>query len=207
VDVEALKVDLLSLSAHKFYGPKGAATLYIRAGTQIAPLMHGGAQESKRRAGTENVAGIVGMGEAAVLAVGEMEEESARITCLRDRLIQGLAERVPHTFLNGPRKKARLPGNVNMSFTFIEGEALIMLLDFKNCSASTGSACSVGSPEPSHVLTAMGLSPERANSALRFSLGRYTTEADVDTLVETISEIMKKRQEMSPTYDDFKKKG
>jgi cysteine desulfurase len=209
VDVEELNLDLLSLSAHKFYGPKGVGALYVRSGTPIAPLMHGGHQESKRRAGTENVAGIVGMGEALFLSAETLENEITRLSLLRDHLIYGLEEKIPHVYVNGPRpdtpgqRQVRLPGNVNMSFSFVEGESLLMLLDMQGCSASTGSACASGSLDPSHVLMAMGISHERANSALRFTLGRHTTERDVKALIKMLPPIVNRLREMSPMYTDF----
>jgi cysteine desulfurase len=203
VDAERLQVDLLTLSAHKFYGPKGVGALYIRGGTPILPLLHGGAQESKRRAGTENVAGIVGMGEAIAVTVKEIERESVRLTALGEKLLQGLESAIPHTKLNGPRRGAKLPGSLNMSFAFVEGESLLMLLDMQGCSASTGSACSSGSLDPSHVLTAMDVPHELANSALRFTLGRGSTEADIDALLSVLPPIVKRLREMSPMYDDF----
>jgi cysteine desulfurase len=202
LDVAALNADLLTLSAHKFYGPRGVGVLYVKSGTPIKPLLHGGAQERNRRAGTENVAGIVGTGAALALAAAELSEENKRVTALRDKLIKGLQDRIPNTKLNGHPVK-RLPGNVNMSFAFIEGESLLMLLDMQGCSASTGSACSSGSLDPSHVLISMGDPQDLANSALRFTLGRYTTEAHVDALIALLPPIVEKLRAMSPLYDDF----
>ncbi len=206
LDVQALNVDMLTLSAHKFYGPRGVGVLYVRSGVPVKPLLHGGAQERNRRAGTENVAGIVGTGAALSLAIREMPEETRRVTGLRDKLIRGLSEKIPHTKLNGHPEK-RLPGNVNMSFSFIEGESLLMLLDMQGCSASTGSACSSGSLDPSHVLLAMGDPQDLANSALRFTLGRYTTSGDMDALIELLPPIVERLRAMSPLYDDFLKNG
>jgi cysteine desulfurase len=191
VDTEALGVDMLSLSAHKFYGPKGVGALYIREGTPITPLLHGGAQESNRRAGTENTAGIVGMGEAAALAVADLSEEAPRLTQLRDRLLAGLEREIPDIRLNGPRWP-RLPGNVNVSFGHVEGEALMLLLDMQGCSVSTGSACTSGSQGPSHVLTAMGVPPGMANAAVRFTMGRHTGEGDVDALLALLPDMVKR---------------
>jgi cysteine desulfurase len=205
LDVADLNVDLLTISAHKFGGPRGVGALYVKAGTPIKPLLHGGAQERNRRAGTENVAGIVGTGEAFTLAVAELPEESERLTRLRDSLIRGLQEKIPHTKLNGHPTK-RLPGNVNIAFSFIEGESLLMLLDMQGCSASTGSACSSGSLDPSHVLLSMGDPQDLANSALRFTLGRNTTEVEVNALIELLPPIVAKLRAMSPLYDDFTKK-
>ncbi|KAI4461643.1 cysteine desulfurylase family member [Holotrichia oblita] len=203
VDVEALQVDLLTLSAHKFYGPKGIGALYIRKGVRLNPVLHGGAQESSKRAGTEYVAGIVGMGEAITLAVAEMPEESKRLTLLRDKLIKGIEDTIPFTYLNGPREN-RLPGNVNFSFDFVEGESILLYLDTKGCYASTGSACSSGSLDPSHVLMALGIPHGLANGTLRFSMGRYTTESDVDALLALLPPMITRLLELSPLYEDYK---
>ena len=206
VDVNELGVDLLTVSAHKFYGPKGVGALYVRKGTKIEPLLHGGAQESNRRAGTENVAAIVGMGRALVLAAEGMRDESERVSALRDRLIEGVFKLIPHVRLNGP-VKCRLPGNANFSFAFVEGESMLLHLDMQGCRASSGSACSSGSLDPSHVLIAMGVSHERAHGSIRFTLGRGNTEADVDRLLEILPPIVEKLREMSPLYADFLKTG
>lgn len=205
VDVNALGVDLLALSAHKFYGPNGIGALYIRKGTRLSPLLYGGAQERGRRAGTENVAGIAGMAAALSVCVQEMPAEQQRITALRDRLISLITQRIPHVKLNG-HPVNRLPGNVNISFRFIEGESLLLHLDMQGCCASTGSACSSGALEPSHVLMAMGLSHGLANGAIRFSLGRGNTEADLDRLMEMLEPSVSRLRAMSPLYDDFLKK-
>ncbi|MCL2405955.1 MAG: IscS subfamily cysteine desulfurase [Defluviitaleaceae bacterium] len=202
VDVEALQVDILSLSAHKFYGPKGVGAQYIKKGTRIAPLLIGGAQERGRRAGTENVAGIVGLAAALSVSAAEMAGEELRISALRDMLINEILARIPHTRLNGPRTN-RLPGNVNVSFSFIEGESLLLHLDMLGCQASTGSACSSGALAPSHVLTAMGLSHELANGAIRFSLGRDNTAQDIDNLMVMLEKSVARLRELSPLYDDF----
>jgi len=204
VDVNALKVDILSLSAHKFSGPKGIGAQFIRKGTPIAPLLNGGAQERGRRAGTENVAGIVGLAAALEAAHEEMPKEQPRITTLRDSLINKILTTIPHTKLNGPRDN-RLPGNVNISFKFIEGESLLLHLDMQGCQASTGSACSSGALEPSHVLTAMGVSHEMANGTIRFSLGRGTTPQDIETLMSILTKSVTRLRELSPLYDDFLK--
>ncbi|MCL2379002.1 MAG: aminotransferase class V-fold PLP-dependent enzyme [Defluviitaleaceae bacterium] len=201
IDVEALNIDILSLSAHKFSGPKGIGAQYIRTATPIAPLLIGGAQERGRRAGTENVAGIVGLAEALSVSMGEMAEQR-RLSALRDRLINEILTRIPHTRLNGPRDN-RLPGNVNISFSFIEGESLLLHLDMLGCQASTGSACSSGALEPSHVLTAMGLSHELANGTIRFSLGRESTLDDIDGLMVILEKSVARLRELSPLYDDF----
>lgn len=206
VDVEALRVDMLTMSAHKFYGPKGVGALYLRQGVKLKPFMHGGAQEGNKRAGTENVAGIVGMGEALALTAGDMPEEFARLTALRDKMMRGLEERIPHAHLNGPRTH-RLPGNVNFSFDFVEGESLLLLLDMQGCYASSGSACSSGSLDPSHVLMALGIPHEKAHGSVRFTMGRHTTEAEVDAVLEILPPIVARLREMSPLYEDYKKAG
>ena len=203
VDVNALGVDLLSLSAHKFHGPKGIGALYVRKGTQISRLFHGGAQERNRRAGTENVPGIIGMSVALANILSELPSETPRLTRLRDRLINEILTTIPYTKLNGAADN-RLPGNVNISFRFIEGEALLLHLDMQGCQASTGSACSALSLEPSHVLMAMGLSHEFANGAIRFSLGRDNCDEDVDKLLTMLRTSVEKIRAMSPLYDDFK---
>ena len=197
VDVNELGVDLLSMSAHKLYGPKGVGALYIRKGTKLIPFMHGGDQERRRRAGTENVPGIVGFGRAAELAQQEMSEEAERLTYLRDRLIKGILERIDHTHLNGHPLK-RLPNNVNVSVDFIEGESMLLNLDLEGICASTGSACSSSSLEPSHVLLAMGLAHEQAHGSLRFSLGKWTTEDEIGRVLEVLPHIVAKLRAMSP---------
>ena len=197
VNVDELKVDLLSISAHKLYGPKGAGGLYVRKGTKLVPLMHGGEHERRRRAGTENVPGIVGLGKAAELAGQEIGKEAERLAYLRDKLIEGLVERIDHIRLNGhPRK--RLPNNVNVSIDFVEGESMLLNLDLEGICASTGSACSSASLEPSHVLLALGLSPEQAHGSLRFTFGRENTEADVERVLEVLPGIVAKLRAMSP---------
>ncbi len=197
VDVNELGVDLLAMSAHKLYGPKGVGALYIRKGTKIIPFMHGGEQERRRRASTENVAGIVGFGKAAEIAQREMDEEAKRLTCLREKLIKGLMARIEHIRLNG-HPTHRLPNNVNMSVEFIEGESMLINLDLAGIAASTGSACSSGSLEPSHVLQAMGLSHELCHGSLRFSLGHGTTEEDIGRVLQVLPEIVAKLRAMSP---------
>jgi cysteine desulfurase len=199
VDVEKLKVDLLSLSAHKLYGPKGVGALYVRKGVRLVSLLHGGEQEKKRRAGTENVAGIVGLGKAAELARQSMDEEIHRLTSLRDRLIKGILERIDHSRLNGHPTR-RLPNNVNVTVDYVEGESMLLNLDLEGICASTGSACSSSSLEPSHVLLALGLSPERAHGSLRFSLGKDNTEDDVDQVIEVLPRIVTKLRAMSPLF-------
>jgi len=197
VDVNQPEVDLLSISAHKLYGPKGVGALYIRKGTKLVPFMHGGEQERRRRASTENVPGIVGFGRAAELARQEMGEEANRLTYLRDRLIRGLLERIDHIHLNGHPVK-RLPNNVNISVDFVEGESMLLNLDLEGICASTGSACSSSSLEPSHVLLAMGLPHEQAHGSLRFSLGKWTTEPDIEQVLEVLPRVVAKLRAMSP---------
>lgn len=197
VDVNKLGVNLLSLSAHKLYGPKGVGALYIRKGTRITRLMHGGEQEKRRRAGTENVPGIVGLGVAAELAVGEMHEEAGRLIRLRDQLKQGLEERIEHLHFNGHPTK-RLPNNVSVCIGFIEGESMVLNLDLDGICVSTGSACSSASLEPSHVLMAMGLPHELVHGTLRFTLGRSTTAEDIQRVFDTLPKIVAKLRAMSP---------
>ncbi|MDH4291953.1 MAG: cysteine desulfurase NifS [Dehalococcoidia bacterium] len=197
VNVDKLGVDLLSISAHKLYGPKGVGALYVRKGTKLVPLMHGGEQEKRRRAGTENVPSIVGLGKAVELAGQEIDKEIEQLAGLRDRLIKGLMERIDHIRLNGHPNK-RLPNNINVSVDFVEGESMILNLDLEGICASTGSACSSASLEPSHVLLALGLSPEEAHGSLRFTLGRENTEADVERVLEVLPGIVAKLRTMSP---------
>lgn len=199
VDVKSLGVDMLSLSGHKFYGPKGVGALYARRGVRLAPLIDGGAQERKRRAGTENMAGIVGMGMAIELAVSEMDEVSAKEERLRDKLIDGLTQRIPDVKLNGHRR-LRLPNNVNMSFLYVEGESLLLNLDMEGIAASSGSACTSGSLAPSHVLMAMGIPHEVAHGSVRMTLGRYTEDADVERVLDVMPRIVEKLRAMSPIY-------
>ncbi|WP_250229126.1 cysteine desulfurase NifS [Anaeropeptidivorans aminofermentans] len=202
IDVNALNIDLLTLSAHKLYGPKGVGALYARKGIVLRPFIHGGAQERGRRAGTENVAGIVGLGKAIELMGEEMEEEITRLTALRNRAIDGLTSKIPYCRLNGDRD-SRLPGNLNLSFEFIEGESMLLLLDMKGIAASSGSACTSGSLDPSHVLLAIGLPHEKAHGSLRISLGRYNTKEEIEYLIETLPPIVERLREMSPLYEDF----
>jgi len=197
IDVDRMGIDLLSASAHKLYGPKGVGMLFVRAGTRIVPLLHGGEQENERRAGTENVAGIAGFGKAAEIARAEMGKESDRLLECRDRLIDTVMGRVADAYLNGHRT-SRLPNNTNFSFDFIEGEAILMYLDAEGICASTGSACSSTSSEPSHVLLALGIPVERARGSVRFTLGRWTSGEDVDKVVEALPRIVEKLRAMSP---------
>ena len=206
VDVVDMNIDLLSLAAHKIYGPKGVGALYIRKGIRVENLVHGGGQERARRAGTENVPGIVGLGKAAELAVQNMKEHNEKLVYLRDKLINGLLD-IPYTRLNGPRGEKRLPGNVNVCFRFIEGESILLSLDFEGICASSGSACTSGSLDPSHVLLAIGLKHEIAHGSLRLSLGDGTTEEEIDYVLSVVPPIIQRLRDMSPLWDDFIKKG
>ncbi|MCK8825242.1 cysteine desulfurase NifS [Fuchsiella alkaliacetigena] len=200
VDVNELNVDLLSLSGHKFNAPKGIGALYIRKGTRIVPFMHGGAQERGKRASTENVPSIVGMGKAAEIVKNELKEKQEKLTRLRDKLIEGIEERIDEVQLNGHRNK-RLPNNVNISIRYIEGESLLLNLDLKGIAASSGSACTSGSLDPSHVLLAMGISHEIAHGSLRLTLGKYNTEAEVEHVLDVLPKIVEKLRAMSPIYN------
>jgi len=197
INVDELGVDMLSMSAHKFYGPKGVGALYIRKGTRLVSFMHGGGQERNRRASTENVPGIVGMGKAVELAMDEMDTEAKRITRLRDKLIKGLFDRIDPLRLNGHPQK-RLPNNVNISIAFVEGEAICLNLDVEGICASTGSACSSGSLEPSHVMLALKLPPEEMRSSIRFSLGKWTTDEEIEYVLDVLPRIVSKLRAMSP---------
>lgn len=203
IDVKEQNIDMLSLSAHKFYGPKGIGALYIRKGVKLFSFVHGGAQERGRRAGTENVPGIVGLGKAIELAVSKLPEQSARISGLRDKLIKEVMDKIPYSRLNGHPEK-RLPGNVSFCFQYIEGEALLLNLDLKGIAASSGSACTSGSLDPSHVLLAIGLPHEIAHGSLRLSLGQANKEEDIDYVLEVLPEIVNKLRQMSPLYEKVK---
>lgn len=205
IDVDSMNIDMLSASAHKMNGPKGVGCLYIRTGIKIRSFVHGGAQERSRRAGTENVPGIVGFGEAAVRAGRIMEEKAARERELRDYLIDKLETEIPYCRLNGHRSK-RLPGNVNFSFFFIEGESLLIRLDMADICASSGSACTSGSLDPSHVLLAIGLKHEEAHGSLRLTLSEENTKEELDTVVEAVKKTVTGLRDMSPLYEDFMKK-
>mgnify|MGYP000068369380 CR=1 FL=1 len=196
LDVEALHADMISLSAHKFHGPKGIGALYIRKGVKIDPLIHGGAQERGHRAGTENLPGIVGLGKAIELAEEGLAENAARMTFLRNRLISGLTAAIPNMRINGTMDK-RLPNNVNVSFAGIEGEAVLLRLDLEGIAASSGSACTAGSLDPSHVLTAIGLTRDEAKGSLRLTLGTDTTQADIDEVVKKLPGIVASLREMT----------
>lgn len=202
LDVEKMHIDLLSASAHKFHGPKGVGLLYIRKGVKLGVFMDGGAQEKKRRAGTSNVPGIVGMGVAAEQARAQMEAVIASESAVRDHLIERIEKEIPYAKLNGHREK-RLPGNVNFCFRFIEGESMLMLLDAEGICASSGSACTSGSLDPSHVLLAIGLPHEIAHGSLRLSLSEETTMADADKVVDSLKIIIPRLRSMSPLYEDF----
>ncbi|MEA5084279.1 MAG: cysteine desulfurase NifS [Lachnospiraceae bacterium] len=202
IDVNKMNIDLLSLSGHKLGAPKGIGAIYIRKGTKIKQFIFGGAQERKRRAGTENVPAIVGLGKAIELASEEMAEEVKRLTALRDKLINGIMQAVPNARLNG-HPTDRLPGNCNISFAFVEGESVLMLLDMNGICASSGSACTSGSLDPSHVLLALGLKHEEAHGSVRLTLGYENTEEDVDYVLEKLPSIIERLRSMSPLYEDY----
>ena len=204
VDVKAINCDFLALSGHKLYGPKGIGVMYMRRGVRTQPLYYGGGQERKLRPGTENVANIVGLATAIELAVQEMPEESARLAKLRDKLIDGVLSTIPETRLNGPRE-GRLPHNVNVSIEYVEGEALLLTCDMKGMAASSGSACTSGSLDPSHVLMAMGLTHTTAHGSLRLSLGKSTTEEDIDYIIRELKPIAERLRAMSPVWERFQK--
>jgi cysteine desulfurase len=197
VNVDKLKADLLAISAHKFYGPKGVGALYVREGTKLVSFMHGGGQEKKCRAGTENVPAIVGLGKAVELAGQEVGKEAERLAHLRDKLIKGLLETIDHIRLNGHPTR-RLPNNVNVTVDFVEGESLLLSLDSEGICTSTGSACGMASPEPSHVLLALGIPPEQAHGSLRFTLGRENTETDMERVLEVLPGIVARLRAISP---------
>lgn len=197
INVKELHIDLLSLSGHKFYGPKGIGAIYIRRGVKIEPVQQGGAQERNMRAGTENVPAIIGLGMAAQIAMDSFDAKNAHLTELRDQLIQGIQEKIPDIKLNGHLTK-RLPGNVNFSFQYVEGESLLLNLDMKGIAASSGSACTSGSLDPSHVLLAMGMTHETAHGSLRISLGRMNTKEDIAYILEILPEVIERLRSMSP---------
>ena len=204
IDVKEMNIDMLSMSGHKLGAPKGVGVLFVRKGITISNLIHGGGQEKGKRAGTENTAGIVGMGKAIELATAEIDETSKYLTMLRDRVIKGITENIDFCRLNGHREK-RLPGNVNISFEFIEGESLLLLLNSKGICASSGSACTSGSLDPSHVLLAIGLEHEKAHGSLRITLSKENTVEEVDYLIKELIPIVKRLREMSPLYEDYLK--
>ncbi len=201
IDVKNMPIDMLSMSAHKFHGPKGVGALYVRSGVRLQQLMQGGAQERNQRPGTENVASIVGMGKAIELAMENMEERNTRLIRLRDRLISQILERIPEVRLNGHASK-RLPGNANVSIRYIEGEALLLSLDLKGVAGSSGSACTSGSLDPSHVLLAIGLPHEIAHGSLRLTLSEGNTEEEVDYVVDTLVDVVDNLRAMSPLYNN-----
>ena len=204
IQVDELNIDLLSASAHKFHGPKGIGFLYIRNSVKLGAYMHGGAQERSRRAGTSNVPGIVGMAKAAQLAAAHMEENGGKIGAVRDHLIERVLREIPYSRLNGHRQQ-RLPNNANFCFRFIEGESLLIMLDQKGICASSGSACTSGSLDPSHVLLAIGLPHEIAHGSLRLTLSEETTIEDADVAADSLKEIVERLRSMSPLYEDFVK--
>ena len=204
VNVDELHIDMLSASAHKLNGPKGIGMLYIRGGLKIRSFVHGGAQERNRRAGTENVPGIVGYAAAVQRAQRLMEEKGRRERELRDYLIDRIEKEIPYCRLNGHREK-RLPGNVNFSFRFVEGESVLIMLDMKGICASSGSACTSGSLDPSHVLLALGLKHEEAHGSLRMTISEENTKEEMDVVVEHLRQIVGRLRDMSPLYEDFLK--
>jgi cysteine desulfurase len=205
IDVNLMNIDLLSLSGHKLYGPKGVGALFIRKGVKALPFMHGGGQEEGRRGGTYNAPGIIGLGKAIEIAIAEMGPEAKRLADLRDKLIRGLQSNIEFTKLNG-HPTQRLPNNINVSLPFVEGEAILLSLDMMGIAASTGSACTSESSEPSHVLSAMKIPAEEARCSIRFSLGKYNQPADIDRLIAALTDIMNKLRAMSPLYKAMKNK-
>ena len=205
IDVEKENIDMLSASAHKIHGPKGIGMLYIKNNVKLMPMIHGGPHERKRRAGTSNVPGIVGFGKAAELSKISMAENNVKITENRNYFIDRVLKEIPHSRLNGDRDR-RLPGNSNISFRFIEGESMLMLVDMKGIAASTGSACASGSLDPSHVLLAIGLPHEIAHGSIRTTMSEFTTREELDHTVEALKEVVSKLRAMSPLYEDFIKK-
>ena len=202
LNVRELNVDILTLTAHKFYGPKGVGALYVRRGVPLLPQINGGSQERRVRAGTENVAGIVGLATALRLAHDRFEQDVAHTTALRERLINGITERIEHVHLNGHRTQ-RLPNNVNISFDFIEGESMLLLLDQQDIYASSGSACTSGSLDPSHVLLALGLSPEGAHGSLRLTVGRDNTMEQIEKVLDLLPPIVSRLRDVSPLYRQY----
>lgn len=200
IDVTDLGVDLMSMSSHKIYGPKGIGALYIKTGTKLYAYMHGGAQERRRRGGTENIPAIAGYGKAAQLAKENMDNHIQELTKLRKKLIDGILEKIPYTRVNGSLED-RLPGNVNFSFEFIEGEGILLMLDMLGIAASSGSACTSGSLDPSHVLMAIGLPHEIAHGSLRLTIGDFTTDEDIDYIIEHLPKVIERLRSMSPLYD------
>lgn len=206
IDVKDLGIDMMSMSSHKIYGPKGIGALYIRKGVVIDNLIHGGAQERKKRAGTENIPAIVGFGKACELAENNFDSHVKHLTTLRDKLIEGIENAIPYMKVNGHRT-ARLPGNANFAFKYIEGEGMLLLLDHVGIAGSSGSACTSGSLDPSHVLLAIGLPHEIAHGSLRLTVGDFTTEEDIDYIIEQLPMIVERLRSMSPLYDEAKSNG
>ncbi len=202
IDVKALNIDALSLSGHKFYGPKGIGALYVKQGVKFDKFINGGHQERNKRAGTENVAGIVGLGKAIELAYEDLEKHNEEIKELRDYYVEQVSKKIPYIKINGSMEK-RLPGNSNISFRFIEGESLLLNLDLKGICASSGSACTSGSLDPSHVLLAIGLPHEIAHGSLRISIGKYNTKEEIDYVIDSLVEIVGRLREMSPLWEKF----
>ncbi|WP_129597669.1 cysteine desulfurase NifS [Anaerophilus nitritogenes] len=203
IDVKKLNIDLMSVSAHKIYGPKGIGALYIKKGVKIHSFIHGGAQEKRRRAGTENTSGIIGFGKACELALENMDNHIEKLIKLREKLINGIIEKIDYVRINGHREK-RLPGNANIVFEFIEGESLLLSLDLVGIAGSSGSACTSGSLDPSHVLMAIGLPHEIAHGSLRLTIGDFTTEEDIDYVLEQLPKIVERLRQMSPLYENVK---
>ena len=202
IDVKAQNIDMLSMSGHKFHAPKGIGALYIKKGVRIQQLMQGGAQERNQRPGTENLAGIVGIGKAIELATADIDQKAAKMSAIRDHMIDRILKEIPYVQLNGHRTR-RMCGNVNVSFHFIESESILIHLDMKGIAASSGSACTSGSLDPSHVLLAIGVSHEHANGSLRLSLSDENTMEEADYVVDSLVEIVARLRAMSPLYDDF----
>ena len=199
VDVQDMNIDLLTLTAHKFHGPKGVGAVYIRKGVRVPAMITGGGQENKKRAGTENVPGIVGLAKALEIQTENLEANMQKMTALRDKLIAGVEEKIPTVHLNGHRTQ-RLPNNVNFGIRYIESESILLMLDLKGIAASSGSACTSGSLDPSHVLLAMGISHEEANGSLRMTLSEFTTEEEIDYVLEVLPPIVQRLRDMSPIY-------
>ncbi len=204
IDVKEMNIDLLSASGHKIHASKGVGLLYIRKGIKLTNLLHGGAQEKRRRGGTENIPNIVGFAKASEIAMNEFDEIHERILGLRNYLIDRVLEEIPHTRLNGDRE-SRLAGNANITFDFIEGESILLMLDMNGIFASSGSACTSGSLDPSHVLLALGCKHEQAHGSIRFSIGKYNTKEEIDTVIEKLKPIVSRLREMSPLYENFVK--
>jgi cysteine desulfurase len=200
IDVKKMNIDFLTMSAHKFHGPKGVGVLFVRKGIKLPAMITGGGQERKKRAGTENVPGIVGLGAAIELAVRDMDKNTERMKYQRGKLIEGIQDRIPYVKLNG-HPTERLPGNVNFSIRYIEGESILLMLDLNGIAASSGSACTSGSLDPSHVLLAMGLDHETAHGSLRLTLGDETTDEEIDYVLDVLPKVVERLRSMSPLYN------